>query len=407
MTAAPKKKDLRSSAPLWEDSSRRRVRVRSRLKAETCDVAIVGAGISGAIAAAVLTIAGHDVTVIDRRLPGQGSTLASTAMILFEIDTPLSELAEKIGGKSAERAYLRSYRAVAALGELIRSQDLSCAWKERDALLLTGDEMGQRAMAAEAAYRAKIGLPSQFLKGVEVRARYGFDRTGAIVSRGSAELNPVQLAAECLRVAQRNGARIYAPHDVTEIHASSRQVVLATAEGATVTARRALIATGYETLKQIPADDYELVATWAIATRPLPPERFWPTRCLVWEAADPYLYVRATEDNRIIAGGEDGAFDSPERRDRLLAKKSKAVLEKLRGLLGDKALEIEYAWAGTFADSPTGLPFISEVAGLPNCLGLLGCGGNGITFAMVAAEIARRWAAGRPDPDADLFRLAD
>ena len=368
-------------------------------------MAIVGAGVSGAVAAVVLTNAGYDVVVIDRRPPGQGSTLASTAMILFEIDTPLSELADKIGAKRAERAFLRSYRAVAALGELVRSQDIRCAWRDRDALLLAGDEMGQRALAAEAAYRARIGLPSQFLKGAEVRSRYGFDRTGAIVSSGSAELNPVQLTAECLRRAQRKGARVYSPHEVTEIHATSRKVLLATAEGATITARRAVFATGYETLKQIPADAYDIISTWAIATKPLPPEQFWPTRCLVWEAADPYLYMRATGDNRIVAGGEDAPFDSPGRRDRLIGTKSKTVLRKLRKLLSNDALEIDYAWAGAFADSPTGLPFISEVKGLPNCLGLLGCGGNGITFAMVAAQVALHWAAGKVDPDADLFRL--
>ena len=60
--------------------------------------------------------------------------------------------------------------------------------------------------------------------------------------------------------------------------------------------------------------------------------------------------------------------------------------------------------AGAFADSPTGLPHIAEVDGMANCLSVLGCGGNGITFSMVAAQLARHWVAGRIDPDADLFR---
>ncbi len=217
-------------------------------------MAIVGAGVSGAVTAAVLTSAGYNVVVIDRRPPGEGSTLASTAMVLFEIDTPLSKLADKIGAKRAERAFLRSHRAVAALGELIRSQEIRCAWKDRDALLLAGDQMGQRALAAEAAYRARIGLPSRFLKGAEVRSRYGFDRTGAIVSSGSAELNPVQLTAECLRRARHKGARVYSRHEIAEIHATSRQVLLATVEGATLTARAlgtvkgCVFASGYDAI---------------------------------------------------------------------------------------------------------------------------------------------------------------
>jgi choline dehydrogenase-like flavoprotein len=59
------------------------------LAAERCDVAVVGGGVSGALTALALSKAGFDVVVVDRRTPGKGSTLASTAMIQFEIDTPL------------------------------------------------------------------------------------------------------------------------------------------------------------------------------------------------------------------------------------------------------------------------------------------------------------------------------
>jgi glycine/D-amino acid oxidase-like deaminating enzyme len=344
------------------------------------------------------------VVVIDRRKPGQGSTLASTALILFELDTPLVKLADRIGGDGAERAFLRSYRAVEALSRFIAAHQIRCGWKGRNALLLAGDEMGRRGLAAEARYRARIGLPSIFLTAGEIRSRYGFDRTGAILSSGSAELNPVQLATGCLRLAQRKGARIYAPIDITEIHATSRRVSLATAGSAIITAQRVIFATGYETLKQIPADRYEIRSTFAVATKPLRTEQLWPSRCLIWEAADPYLYVRTTRDNRIVAGGEDEYFDGPKRRDRKISGKAKRVLTKLRRLLGNNDPEIAFAWAGTFAESPSGLPFMGEIEGIPGCLALLGSGGNGMTFAMVAAELAREWMAGREDPDADLFR---
>ena len=31
----------------------------------------------------------------------------------------------------------------------------------------------------------------------------------------------------------------------------------------------------------------------------------WPDNALVWEASDPYLYMRATLDGRVIIGGAD------------------------------------------------------------------------------------------------------
>ena len=36
---------------------------------------------------------------------------------------------------------------------------------------------------------------------------------------------------------------------------------------------------------------------------------------------------------------------------------------------------------------------------------VMGFGGNGITFSMIAAQIVAAALAGRPDPDAALFRL--
>jgi glycine/D-amino acid oxidase-like deaminating enzyme len=398
------RKDLHSGRTLWSDSQRIRVRHRTVLERERCDVAIVGAGISGAIIALMLSEIGQDVIVMDRRTPIHGSTLASTAMIQFELDTPLIELADKIGAASAERAYRRSNSAVAALVEMLRRHNINCGLTERSALYLAGNRMGSRGLRGEAAYRARIGLDSEFLDKATLATRFQIDRTGAIFSGGAAELNPAQCAAGCLRAAQRYGARIYAPINVEHVEASPKTVELATETGGTVVARRVIFATGYEVAPGIPKSDYEIISSWAIATQPLTASALWPLRCLIWEASDPYLYLRTTVDNRIVAGGEDSKLNDPKRRDSAIAAKSQTLLAKVEWLLPGHRLKIDYAWAGAFADSPTGLPHIGEVPGMPNCLSVLGCGGNGITFSMVAAQLAQHWVVGHRDLDTDLFR---
>ena len=58
---------------------------------------------------------GHSVICIDRRGPLIGSTPATTALVQFEIDQPLSALSTMIGVTKAERAWRRSRLAVANL----------------------------------------------------------------------------------------------------------------------------------------------------------------------------------------------------------------------------------------------------------------------------------------------------
>ncbi len=63
---------------------------------------------------------------------------------------------------------------------------------------------------------------------------------------------------------------------------------------------------------------HSIVSTWAIATRPQH-GAIWPEAAFIWEASDPYLYMRATKDGRVICGGEDEDFtdeDKARRADR-------------------------------------------------------------------------------------------
>lgn len=402
-----RKKDLRGGYPLWTKATGSSVRVRRALQSERCDVAVVGGGVSGALTALALVDAGLDVIIVDRRLPGSGSTAASTAMIQFELDTPLTDLIEKIGRAKAVRAYQRSLLSVKHLKALIAKHDIAAEWVDRDALYLAGNQLGWRGLQEETKQRIAAGLPSKFLDSQALRAQFGIDRTGAILSSGAAEVNPARLTAGALRAAQAEGAaRIYGDCEVTKIAQGKKGIELSLGSHAKITAQKVVLATGYETVDGLPANLFDITSSWAIATEPIADEEFWPTRCLIWEASDPYLYMRATADNRILAGGEDSGLTDPDRRDAAIAAKSAKLLKAVETLLPGRSFKVAYAWAGAFATSPTGLPIIQELDEMPGCLAILGCGGNGITFSMIASEIAAKWAKGKADKDADLFERA-
>lgn len=404
MARLTQKRDLRTGRSLWSDSPFTGVPVRPLSEAISVDVAIVGAGISGALMAHELS-RDHRVAVLDRRPPLHGSTLASTALLQWEIDLPLTALAKDIGWPNARRAYLRSRRAVDDLKRIVTEDRIRCGYQDRKALYLAGDAYGSRALEREAQARAEIGLESRFLRGAEVRDRFGLDRTGAILSQGSASADPAQLTAGLLRRAEARGARIYSPVEAVEAISDPDGVTLLTGGGRAVRASAVVFCCGYERPKGVSAPDSNVVSTWALASTPGISVPAWLRDTLVWEASDPYLYMRMSRDGRLVIGGEDEDSATAHESQPLLKRKAARIISKFKRLFPTVTLDIDYAWAGAFGESATGLPHIAPVEGLDHAWAVMGFGGNGITSSVIASQVVAGALRGGQDPDADLYRL--
>ncbi len=402
--AATHQRDLRTGTPVWLRNGDARVARAPLAESIAVDVAVVGAGVSGALVVDAILRTGMSVAVLDRRGPVKGSTPASTALLQFEIDLPLLHLTAKVGRERAVRAYWRSATAVDFLRGRIADLGLRCGFRERRSIYLPGNVLNLAELKQEAAARAEVGLRSRFIESDELRALTRIERPGAILSSGSGEADPVALVAGLWRSALARGARMFAPSEVVDIDPGRTQVTLTTADGHAVRAKHAVFATGYELVKLVKPKGHKVSSTWAMATAPQP-DRLWPSRCLIWEAADPYLYLRTTLDGRVICGGEDEEFSDDSKRDALIPKKIAAISRKLGKLMPNIDTAPEFAWAGCFGESATGLPAIGPVPGAPRCFAVMGYGGNGITFSAIAAQIIQRAIIGLPDPDADLFAL--
>ena len=403
MAGATDKRDLRTGRSLWADSPGLGVPARPLTGSVAVDVAIVGAGISGAFMAHELA-RDHSVVVLDRRPPLMGSTIASTALLQWEIDLPLTSLAERIGMGKARRAYARSRSAVDALKRIVAEEGIRCGLKDKDTLYLAGDEYGHRALEAEAGARAAMGLESAYVGPAELRERFGIERTGAILSKGSASGDPARLAAGLLRRATANGAHIHSPVEVMQAVSDPEGVTLITDAGHAVRARTVIFCCGYEFPKGVPTPGAKVISTWALATKARTPCPAWLRDTLVWEASDPYLYFRMGGDGRLIVGGEDEATPDAHADKAKLKRKCATIAEKLKRLLPEVEFEIDYAWAGAFGESATGLPQIAPVPDMDHAWAVMGFGGNGITYSVIASQMVSAAIRGRPDPDADLYR---
>jgi glycine/D-amino acid oxidase-like deaminating enzyme len=395
------KRDLRTGRSVWHERRVRHVAVHPLRRDLSTDVLVVGAGVSGALIAELLAADHRRVVIVDRRGVCKGSTAASTALVLYQIDEPLIRLARKIGETDAVRAWRRSHQALQGLVARTRALGIVCGIERRDTLYLAGDLLDASGLRREAEARRAAGLETAYLTSAALRDRFRIARAAALLGYGDLEIDPRQLTVGHLRAAVRRGAKIYAPVDVTEVVTTVRYVHARTRAGPTIRCRHLIFAT-YELPKALPAAGHRISSTYAIATK-RQPRGLWPERCFIWEAAHPYLYMRATNDGRAIVGGEDEPFSDEAARDALLPGKIEALRNKLAKLQPQLDTTPEFAWAGTFGDTDTGLPTIGEIPGLKNCWAVLGFGGNGITYSRLAAEIIRTALAGGVDLDAELY----
>jgi glycine/D-amino acid oxidase-like deaminating enzyme len=398
-----RKVNLRTGTPVW--LSHRPPRVlshRLNRRRVSTDVLVIGGGISGALVADVLAEAGLSVLIVDRRGAAKGSSAASTALIQYEIDQPLSVLARRIGIQSAIRHYRRSKLGVAALHERATRLGLAPDLVPRDSLYLSGDVLDAKGLRAESRARQHAGFETRVLSRSQLAREYGIARQSAILSFGNYAANPVRLTTGLLNSALQRGAKFMAPEEIIRLNETARGVNATTRDGGQIHARFAVYATGYEMPVEVPKKAHRLISTWAIATR-TQRHALWPTQCLIWEASSPYLYLRTTADGRIVCGGCDEQFKDETARDALLERKTKALERKLGALFPEVDSEAQFRWTGTFGVTPTGTPTIGF---LPHCrrtLAVLGYGGNGFTFSMIAAEVVRGLIVGDGDPDADLY----
>ncbi len=368
-----------------------------------CDALIVGGGITGSLMAERLTRQGLDVIVIDRELPGKGSTTASTSMLLWEIDRTLGQLTQAYGFERASRAYRASLDAVTGLKSLVRQLGLPCEMRDKNSLYLAAGDTGKELLT-EHHLRERAGLPGNFLDHPMLLDAFGITRAAAIVSPGAADADPVQLSRGLLRTAVARGARLYQGEAIA-YDAASRAVNVQLNNGCEIEARSVVLATGYVMPAIIRSTAHSVSSSWAIATRPQP-HNIWNGGALIWEDSEKYLYARTTVAGRIIIGGEDSdEVIEPEARDRLIPRKEALLTDKLTALWPPADTDIEFRWAGTFDTTRDGLPLIGPVPGANGIYAAYGYGGNGITFSFLAAQLIGDLIAGSSSPLLSDFAL--
>lgn len=361
-------------------------------------IAVVGAGITGALISHALLEEGYEVLLIDKRDIGQGSSSATTSMLQYEIDVPLVKLARLIGEDPAAACYRAGIEAINHLDQLISNNHIDCGFQIKKSLYLSHSKKAASDLHKEFEIRNKHHLGVAWLNKEQVEATYEMKSFGAILS-------DYKLAHELIHLNVKRGMQVYDHTEIKQFRLNLHRPEIEIAGGCKVTCDRVIFCTGFEATAMLKEKVADLFFTYACVSETgiqLPPAL---EDCLVWDTDEPYTYMRCTDDGRLLVGGEDASNKFPFLQQKIKERKQAKLVKKLLKILPTVNFIPDFSWGGTFGTTKDGLPYIVKSPEYENALFVLGFGGNGITFSVRAMTIIVNMMQGIEHPLAPYYRF--
>ncbi|MFS0727082.1 NAD(P)/FAD-dependent oxidoreductase [Paenibacillus sp. 1P07SE] len=371
------------------------------------NVAIIGGGMSGSICAHTLIEAGLSTVILERDEISGGSTSANTGLLQYANDVMLYELCDQIGTGPAVQFYAACRMAVHQLRELAARLPQEIEFVDRSSLYLASSVDDVPKLQREYEMLTRYGFDVEYWSAEQLASRFPFTKPAALLLHGDAEVNPYRFVRSLMEDNVRRGVEVYNQTEVVVHRTVDGQHLLETANGHIVEADHVVYAIGYEPEELrgqlIKAD---INRSYAAVTAPQHSLDVWPGRYMIWETARPYLYMRTTQDGRVVVGGLDEEQSVPVADDHARARRIDKLERSIRSMFPTLDQPIEYEWCAAFGESRDNLPFIGSDPSWPGVYYCLGYGGNGTVYSMLASGIVRDLMLGRePHPVWQTVRL--
>lgn len=398
--------DLKSNEPFWLLKNGLLASYPSLKSNESCDVLIVGGGITGSLIAHQMIEDGYDTILIDKREICNGSTSATTSMLQYEIDVPLYELIEQIGEKGAVLSYNACSDAIDIIEKLAKLIRSDAGFKRKKSLYYASKKKDVAWLKKEFEARKNAGFEVKWLSEDQILEQFGFENTyGGILSKQGASIDAFQFAHELFQHNVKKGLKIFDKTEMVEVEEHKGFNLVTVDSGYQIKAKKIIYCIGYESKNLLKENFVTLKSTYAVVSE-IDKSKFKNiTSTLVWNTDDPYLYMRTTDDGRLLMGGEDEGFYNAEKRDAILNIKEKKIIKTLKKIKPDYHFYPDFVWAGTFGETKDGLPYISEHKKFKNSYFVLGFGGNGITFSVTGMEMASLFMKNKKHPLSRYFKF--
>ena len=358
----------------------------------TVDVAVIGGGITGLTAAALLAGEGRSVALLEMDRVGSGETGRTTAHLTEAVDARYRDLAADFGADGARLVYESSRASIVQIERLAAARGITCGLRRLPGYLYTENREDVAGLEEELAAARQAGARVALVRDVPLP----FPTAAGLRFDDQAELHPLRYVVGLARALADAGVQMSEHTRVVEVE--DGEPCRITTEAGTVTARDVVVAAHVPFVNRLLLHT-KLAAyrSYAIALHPRPGLAL---DGLFWDTDDPYHYTRIYTGGRdplLIVGGEDHKVgqdpDTEVRFARLAAwAQSRFGVDRIAA-----------RWSGQIIEPVDGLPYIGQNALSGHVWVASGFSGNGITFGTLAGMIISDLILGRPNPWAELY----
>jgi len=380
--------------PLWHD--RTLMPDPSASAPETCDVLIVGGGITGLVAGLELRAAGLEVAICEAGAAGDGASGRAFGSIAIGSAAGLSELRARFGRERGERLWREASDTASAFADYVRTHRIDCDYRPSGHLRLAVRASHEAGLISDhRAWSELLGEDAvRLLSADELRDELpGTAFRLALLDEATATIDPYRYVASLLARFLAEGGRYLAHCAVNAVARCDDGWRIAHAAGHT-RAREIVIATNGATGPLVPWLQRRIVpvGSYMIATEPLPPDvlgRFHDKRRVCTTAFTMKNYFRVDGDGRMIFGGRSSlSADLPAGK---VAAELQASMLTYFPML--ESVAIAYVWGGRLGFTFNNTPHLGTRDGLHYALGYCG---RGLPMATEFGRAIAGTVLGRP-----------
>lgn len=386
----------------WMDDMKIKYNYPYLTKDATCDILVIGGGVSGALSAYYQAKQGYKVIIIEKNLIGYSSTLENIGGMYIAPDIANYAKKNAVEVKRLEELMLDAKSELNGIVEEMEENGCDLEYTECNFLNFSSKVTGKFALSKIYETALSRGKNISFVEQNGVLDIY----SGVEYKNCGVILNPYVFCQELVHMLSvMPNVEVYENTCAESINSKEREVEVQTTNRFKIHTSKVILATGVDMLKFLKEDMVEVYKSYNVVAKFKNSLKI-PSFIAKENGTD--KIIRVTNDMVILSGedikktmkNEESVYE-----DRFADGKYKKLYTSLSKLISADNFKIKNCFYGLYLQTSDALPIIDELENMPNVYCNLGVGKNGLLYNVLGAKMLKNIYNDCYTKDMYMFRI--